>query len=391
MTRSQHRDYLASLPDNWPTERLGSLGRVVGGGTPSRAVPRYWGGDIPWLTPGELANGGEKQIWSSADTITHAGLAASGAVMVPEQSLLVTTRATLGRSALAGRPIATNQGFKNLVFGPGSSPDFYFHLTERLKDEITRRASGTTFLEISGSQFAEIEVPAPPLAEQQRIAKILDTVNEAITAAERVVAKLLGERDGVESDLIDLGLGPLTTGPASPPEGWAVGRLGDFIHLQRGFDITESRQRPGHVPVVSSGGVFSYHDTWMAREPGVVVGRKGKLGGVYYLDVAYWPHDTTLWVTSFGGHLPRYIAAMLKRLRLERLDAATSVPTLNRNFVHPLLVAMPPLDEQQRIVHVLASVDDRIKAEEERLRKLRSLRAGLATDLLTGRVRTVPG
>src|SRR5438552_3827260 len=92
------------------------------------------------------------------------------------------------------------------------------------------------------------------------------------------------------------------------PESWTVGRLDSFCVLQRGFDITKDEQIDGHVPVVSSGGIKSYHNVAKVQGPGVVVGRKGTLGSVHYVDGAYWPHDTTLWVKDFRRNDPRFTA-----------------------------------------------------------------------------------
>lgn len=91
------------------------------------------------------------------------------------------------------------------------------------------------------------------------------------------------------------------------PVGWEVVRIGRKIILQRGVDITKDEQNNGTVPVVSSGGVSSFHDKPFASGPGVVVGRKGTAGAVYYITEDYWPHDTTLWVKDFRGNHPRYV------------------------------------------------------------------------------------
>ena len=139
--------------------------------------------------------------------------------------------------------------------------------------------------------------------------------------------------------------------------------------------------------MVSSSGVSSFHDRAMVKGPGVVIGRKGKLGDSYYIPVDFWPHDTSLWVREFKGNTPRFIAILLKTMRLERFDAATSVPTLNRNFVHPVLVAVPPVAEQRRIIAVLDAYDGKANRDIEHLKELRFLKQGLMDDLLTGRVR----
>jgi type I restriction enzyme S subunit len=136
------------------------------------------------------------------------------------------------------------------------------------------------------------------------------------------------------------------------------------LTLQRGFDITKAAQRPGTIPVVSSGGISSYHSVASAHGPGVVIGRKGTLGKVFYVTDDYWPHDTTLWVKDFKGNEPRFVYYFFQTLSLERLNVGSSNPTLNRNHVHALQVAWPRVTEQQAIAHVLGALDDKIAVNE---------------------------
>ena len=186
----------------WRACQLRDLGTVVGGGTPSRERPEYWSGTIPWLTPGELTGNGDKYVVETLECISELGLGRSGAKLVPAGSLLVTSRASIGFCALAGKPIATNQGFKNLIPGDGVDPSYLFHLGRTLGREMKRRASGTTFLEIAGREFGRIIVRLPLLQEQRRIAKILDTADEKIRADERQRDKLQRLRSGLVADLM---------------------------------------------------------------------------------------------------------------------------------------------------------------------------------------------
>lgn len=145
--------------------------------------------------------------------------------------------------------------------------------------------------------------------------------------------------------------------------------------LQRGFDITKKEQTDGIYPVVSSSGVTSYHNEFMAKGPGVIIGRKGTLGSAFYIETDYWPHDTTLWVKDFKGSDPKFIYYFLKTLRLERLDSGSSNPTLNRNFVHQLDANKPEPKIQKEIAAVLSALDakiacnNRINAELEAMAK----------------------
>ena len=144
---------------------------------------------------------------------------------------------------------------------------------------------------------------------------------------------------------------------------WLQTTIGDQATLQRGIDIIKVEQRPGKVPVISSGGISSYHDTVGVKGPGVVLGRKGVVGSVFYVEEDYWPHDTSLWVKDFHGNYPRFVYYFFKSVAPEiaRMDVGSANPTLNRNHVHPMPIVWPPLAEQKAIAAVLGALDDKIE------------------------------
>lgn len=160
---------------------------------------------------------------------------------------------------------------------------------------------------------------------------------------------------------------------------WINTTIGDQVTLQRGHDITKSEQRAGRVPVVSSGGAFSFHDTAMCRAPGVVLGRKGTLGTVFHLTEDFWPHDTTLYVKDFKGNDERFVYYYFKGMSEEllALDNGTANPALNRNHVHPIRTDWPPLPEQRSIARVLGGLDDKIELNRRMNRTLEDLARGL--------------
>lgn len=143
---------------------------------------------------------------------------------------------------------------------------------------------------------------------------------------------------------------------------WFTTTIGEQATLQRGFDITKAAQQPGNIPVISSGGTNSYHSIAMVEGPGVVLGRKGVVGSVYYVHEDYWPHDTTLWVKDFHGNDAKFVYYFfLSRVKeLAGLDVGSANPTLNRNHVHPIKVCWPSLKEQRKISAILTALDDRI-------------------------------
>lgn len=148
---------------------------------------------------------------------------------------------------------------------------------------------------------------------------------------------------------------------------WQRTTIGQQVTLQRGIDITKAQQRPGNVPVISSGGISSYHDTAHAEGPGVVLGRKGTVGTVFYVREDYWAHDTTLWVRDFHGNDPRFVYYFFRSIseNIKALDVGSANPTLNRNHVHPIPVLWASIDEQRAIARILGALDDKIELNRE--------------------------
>jgi type I restriction enzyme S subunit len=247
----------------------------------------------------------------------------------------------------------------------------------------------------------QIPVLVPPLDEQTAIVRFLDWANgrleRAIRAKRKVIALLNEQKQAIIHRAVTRGLDP--TVPLKPsgfpclgdiPQHWDVRQLGRFITLQRGFDITQDKQEAGSIPVVSSGGVSSFHNKFTSPGPGVIVGRKGSVGTIHFIAGPYWPHDTTLWVKDFGGNDPRYIYYVLSHLDLKRFDTGSANPTLNRNVVHPELVAFPPYHEQELIARNLdVAVNNAQKAIshlDREIELLREYRTRLVADVVTGKL-----
>jgi type I restriction enzyme S subunit len=149
----------------WIETTLGDVADVIGGGTPSTKESAYWGGDVPWLTPGELTKREGKIITATERTISAEGLANSSAKLLPKGTVLLTSRATVGAVGLAGKPMATNQGFQSLVARSVVMPYFLMCWVQANREAFEKRASGSTFPEISGKRVKAIPIVLPPLDE----------------------------------------------------------------------------------------------------------------------------------------------------------------------------------------------------------------------------------
>ncbi|MGI0492934.1 restriction endonuclease subunit S [Alkalinema pantanalense CENA528] len=143
---------------------------------------------------------------------------------------------------------------------------------------------------------------------------------------------------------------------------WKDTTLGNVIELKRGYDLPQQRRRNGSFPIVSSSGITDFHCEPMVKSPGVVTGRYGTLGEVYYITDDFWPLNTTLYVKDFKGNHPRFIAYFLKSLDFSAYSDKAAVPGLNRNHLHTAQIKFPPtLYEQKAIASILSSLDNKIE------------------------------
>jgi type I restriction enzyme S subunit len=175
------------------------------------------------------------------------------------------------------------------------------------------------------------------------------------------------------------------------PEEWEAEKLGNFISLQRGHDLTWEDRRQGEIPVMGSAGQNGYHDTAIVKGPGVVVGRSGaSFGQAHYCEQDFWPHNTALYVTDFRGNDPLFVFYFLKAIDFSRHNSGGAQQSLNRNFIAPIPIGIPRPSEQRAIATALSDVDALLAALDRLIAKQRDLKQAAMQQLLTGQTR-LPG
>ncbi|MDE2967367.1 MAG: restriction endonuclease subunit S [Chloroflexota bacterium] len=164
---------------------------------------------------------------------------------------------------------------------------------------------------------------------------------------------------------------------AESPAGWHDTTLGEVLELKRGYDLPKRDRASGSVPLVSSSGITDTHSEAKVPGPGVVTGRYGTLGEVFYIEDDFWPLNTTLYVSDFKGNDPRFISYFLKSLDFFAYSDKAAVPGVNRNHLHTAPVRIPPLDEQRRIAHILGTLDDKIELNQRMSETLEAMAQAL--------------
>ncbi|APU69830.1 restriction endonuclease subunit S [Christiangramia flava] len=162
---------------------------------------------------------------------------------------------------------------------------------------------------------------------------------------------------------------------------WQEKKVIDIAPLQRGFDLPTKKVEKGKYPVVYSNGILRHHKKSKVKAPGIVTGRSGTIGKVTYVERDYWPHNTSLWVTDFKNNYPKFIYFFYLNLHLERYNAGSTVPTLNRNDVHSLKKRIPKFIEQQKISSFLTAIEKRIETQNKIIKDLTVLKNSLSKKL----------
>lgn len=241
--------------------RLDECGEIVGGATPKTSNADYWDGPVMWATPKELSDLDGAYISTTERTITEEGLKSCSSRVLPPGSVLLSSRAPIGHTAINRVPMATNQGFKSIVPRSGRlDAKYLLHWLRKNRPRLEKMGNGATFKELSKKRVSEIAIPLPPIEVQQRIADVLDRANELRAKRRRAIEQLEGLKQSIFLDMFGGGSLP-PVWPAQDgsrhPSGWSRELLTDVSRLATGHtpDRTRSDYWGGHIPWITTGDI----------------------------------------------------------------------------------------------------------------------------------------
>ena len=206
-------EWIGEIPAHWESKRLGYVSTIFKGGTPKRNVDRYFQGDLPWARPVDItALQGALYIHDTEIHISEEALENSAARRLPPGTVLLTSRATIGETAITTVPMATNQGFSNFVCNEQLLNIYLLYYLQAITDLLISLGSGSTYLEVTKGTLVGVRIPLPPLSEQTQIANFLDRkteqIDELIRIKERRIALLQEQRTALINQTVTKGLDP---------------------------------------------------------------------------------------------------------------------------------------------------------------------------------------
>ena len=420
----------SSPPPHWDNRRLKSLARIVNGGTPSSTVPEYWDGNIIWLTPDDLGKLNTAYVKTGARSITQEGYNSCSTTLAPAGSIVVSTRAPIGHTAILEADACVNQGCRILVPDKTIQTRYLYRSLTALKHELETRGKGTTFAELSHGDLGTVPILVPPPSEQASIVHYLDhadeLINRYISAKERLITLMEEQRQAVIHHAVTLGLDPNVPvresdlpGLGYIPKHWAVRRLG-HLATKFGSGITPrggaTVYREDGIPFLRSQNVHfgGLHLQGVARIPlalhrelsashvqpnDVLLNITGaSIGRVCTVPNDFVDANVNQHVCIIRPHqrhlLPLYLSAYLStphmqsEIRTEQTGASREGLTLQS--IRDFLLPVPPVPEQRSIID---AIDERTKLirqaasiSKDQIRLMNEYRTRLIADVVTGQL-----
>ena len=411
-----------TLPHGWTSRRFDQLGELCSGSTPSSSRTEFWDGATVWVTPTDLSRLNTPYLHDSAKHITERGLRNCSARLLPPGSIVLSSRAPIGYVAIPTVPFCTNQGCKSIALHNSYHSEFVYYAVTAAVPRLKRLGEGTTFAEISKSSLAKAEVVLPiDKAEQAKIAEVLSTVDRAIEQTEALIAKQQRIKTGLMQDLLTRGIdehGDLRSEQThefkdSPlgriPVEWESASLAVFVPSAE-YGISTSLGESGY-PVLRMNnlldGEAELSDLKFTDAP-VPEHLWLRDGDVLFNRTNSWEHvgRTGIWrgqiesatfasyLVRLNPHPDKLLPEMLNFwLNWERIQIAMrrqATPAVQQVNINPTNLRSIPaafprnLDEQTAIMLRISAVREVFNGYREHLYKLKSIKAGLMQDLLTG-------
>ena len=391
----------------WPTSSLGEVCEIVSGATPKTGNPDFWGGDVLWVTPKDLGGIDHKFISDTPRKITEAGLKSCSANMLPSNSVLFSSRAPIGLVVINAVPVCTNQGFKSMVPRNGRvSADYLYWWLRIHRESIQRKGRGATFKELSKKIVEEIQIPLPPLAEQKRIAGILDAA-DALRAKRR---ESLTQLDTLlQSTFLNMFGDPVTN-----PMGWEVMTIENApLHIGDGNYSSKYPKASDFithgVPFIranniSSNTVIGDHMRFISEEQhselkkghlvtgDVLITTRGDVGQVAIVpaefDDANINAQLVLLRPTKSSISSRYLCHLLSasslRQKIKSLETGVALKQLPIRSLKKISLIVPPVDLQRRFAVIVESIEQQKANQRAHLEELDTLFASLQSRAFRG-------
>ena len=356
----------------WESTPISNIADIIGGGTPDTSVDEYWGGNIQWFTPSEI--GKEKYAYLSDRTITEAGLKNSSAKLLPQGTVLLSTRATIGECSIATAECTTNQGFQSLVAKENNvSSEFLYYIVAKIKREMLRRSCGSTFLEISANELKKIHANIPSKAEQEKLVSLLSLIDQRIETQKKIIEKYESLIRGLYHSVFN--------NPSS------ILQLREVVSIVKGKQVNgEDLLEEGKYYVMNGGTEPSgYLDEYNTPANTISISEGGNsCGYVQYNTEPFWSggHCYSLHQKDEGvNYSYLYHFLKYKERDIMALRIGSGLPNVQKKDLERFEVRVLPIEQQDRVAEILEDISAKCDIEKKILQEWQWQKSFLLSNL----------
>ena len=394
MNKSMYKDCeIGSIPTNWNIQKLEELANVTGGKRlPKGSSLSEINNGHPYIRVSDMNDKGiqlDSMLYVPYDVVEQISR-----YRVDKDDIYISVTGTLGLvgkvpDELNGANLTENA---DRISNIRCNTDFLLYClkSDFIKKIINSEMTTNAQPKLALTRIKQFPIPVPPLKEQQKIVEILSSVDAAIKKTEQVIAKTEEVKKRLMQQLLTKGIGHTEFKDSKLgkiPLKWEIKQLKDLLEIKYGKDQKYIVCKDGKYNILGTGGIIGKTNSYLYDKPSVLIGRKGTINQPMYIEEPFWTIDTLFYTVINPNNLEKWIYYAISNINLMKYNEATGVPSLSVNNLNTIKFAVPPYDEQVKIVNVLDSTEQKIQSENLKLNRLMILKQGLMQQLLTGQVR----
>ena len=369
--------------DEWEQRKLGELAEIVGGGTPSTSIDSYWDGDIDWYAPAEI--GEQIYLKSSQRKITEEGLNKSSAKVLPVGTVLFTSRAGIGKTAILLKEGCTNQGFQSIVPSKDKLDSYFiFTRSEELKRYGEIVGAGSTFVEVSGKQMANMELMMPTtMDEQQKIGEYFSDLDNLITLHQRkcdevkslkkyMLQKMFPQNEQKVPEIRFEGF----------TEAWEQRKLDDVVEFLDTMrkPLEGAKRISGPYPYYGASGIVDYVDGYLFDEELILLSEDGanitdrNYPVCFLASGKYWVNNHAHVLRTKQANENNFICNSLERKDYTQYNTGMAMPKLNKETCKKIPILCPGFEEQKKVGDYFRNLDHLITLHQQKCEELKKIK-----------------
>ena len=349
--------------------KLGEVCEIVTGSTPKSTNPDYWNGEYKWITPAEISDD-DFIIVDTQRKISKLGIEKTGLKSFPMVTVLLSSRAPIGKVAIAGCEMYCNQGFKNFICSNEINNEYLYYFLKSRKNFLNNIGRGATFKEISKSIISNIEIILPSYDVQCTQTQNLKKIDNLIYLRKKVIKEY--------QLLVKSRFNEMFGDVILNDKEWKISKWNEILTIRNGKNQKNVEDKNGQFPIYGSGGIIGYAKDWIVKKNSVIIGRKGNINKPILVRENFWNVDTAFGLEPTLEKInSEYLFYFCQLYNFEKLNKAVTIPSLTKSDLLDISLPLPPLSLQDEFADFVAQVDKSQLAIQKSLEELETLKKSL--------------